>query len=76
MVGSTCMEKDVMLKEVTLPKLKAGDFIQFRGVGAYTICLTPTFINFLEPILMLKNGEYVEVRRRQTVDDILTVYKY
>ena len=75
-VGSTCMEKDVMLKDVTLPKLKAGDFIQFRGVGAYTICLTPTFINFLEPILMLKNGEYVEVRRRQTVDDILTVYKY
>ena len=65
-----------MLKDVTLPKLKAGDFIQFRGVGAYTICLTPTFINFLEPILMLKNGEYVEVRRRQTVDDILTVYKY
>ena len=76
MVGSTCMEKDVMLKDVTLPKLKAGDFIQFRGVGAYTICLTPTFINFLEPILMLKNGEYVEVRRRQTVYDILTVYKY
>ena len=75
-VGSTCMEKDVMLKDVTLPKLKAGDFIQFRGVGAYTICLTPTFINFLEPILMLKKGEYVEVRRRQTVDDILTVYKY
>lgn len=75
-VGSTCMEKDVMLKEVTLPKLEAGDFIQFRGVGAYTICLTPTFINFLEPILTEENGEFVEVRRRQNVDDILTVYKY
>lgn len=75
-VGSTCMERDVMLKEVAMPKMEAGDFIQFRGVGAYTICLTPTFINFLEPILSYENGEFKEVRRRQTIDDVLTVYKY
>lgn len=74
-VGSTCMEKDVMLKEVALPRMEAGDFIGFKGVGAYTICMTPIFINFLEPILMLKNGEYVEVRRRQTVEDIVSMYK-
>ena len=65
-----------MLKDVTLPKMESGDFIQFNGVGAYTICLTPTFINFLEPILMKVDGEYVEVRRRQTVDDIIGIYKY
>ena len=75
-VGSTCMEKDVMLKEVTMPRMEAGDFIQFNGVGAYTICLTPTFINFLEPILMPKNGEWIEARRRQTVEDILPIYRY
>lgn len=73
-VGSTCMEKDVMLKEVTLPKLEAGDYIQFRGVGAYTICLTPTFINYLPPILMEENGNYVEVRRRQNIEDIIQIY--
>ena len=73
-VGSTCMEKDVMLKEVTMPQMNAGDYIQFNGVGAYTICLTPTFINFLAPILMLKDGEYVEARRRQNVDDIIGIY--
>lgn len=75
-VGSTCMEKDILLKEVSLPHLKAGDFIQFKGVGAYTICLTPTFINFVEPILTIKNGEYVEVRRRQNVEDIISIYKF
>ena len=73
-VGSTCMEKDVILKDVELPVLKAGDFIEFQGVGAYTISLTPTFINFLEPILMEKDGEYVEVRRRQDINDVLSVY--
>lgn len=75
-VGSTCMEKDVMLKEVTLPKMEAGDFIQFNGVGAYTICLTPTFINFLEPILMPDGENFVEARRRQTVEDVVTVYNW
>ena len=74
-VGSTCMEKDVMLKDVNLPKLEAGDFIQFRGVGAYTICLTPTFINFLSPILTERNGEFVAVRRRQNVDDVVGIYE-
>ena len=74
-VGSTCMEKDVMLKEVTMPRMEAGDFIQFNGVGAYTICLTPTFINFLEPILMPEDGEWVEARRRQMVEDIIGVYR-
>lgn len=75
-VGSTCMEKDILLKDVTLPKLEAGDFIQFRGVGAYTICLTPIFINYLSPILV-KNGEdYCSVRRRQNVDDVLEIYKH
>lgn len=75
-VGSTCMEKDVMLKEVELPRLEAGDYIQFRGVGAYTICMTPTFINYLEPILMYEEDGFVEVRRRQNIDDIIQIYKY
>lgn len=73
-VGSTCMEKDVILKEVTLPKLVAGDYIEMRGVGAYTICMTPTFINFLAPIVM-KDGEgFKLVRRRQEIDDVITLY--
>lgn len=75
-VGSTCMEKDVILKDVVLPKLEAGDYIQFRGVGAYTICMTPTFINYLEPIFSYENGEFIEVRRRQNIDDVLNLYKY
>lgn len=75
-VGSTCMEKDVMLNEVSLPKLDAGDYIQFRGVGAYTICLTPTFINYLPPILMDNDGEYIEVRRRQNIEDIIQIYNF
>lgn len=75
-VGSTCMEKDVLLKEVIMPQVEAGDFIQFNGVGAYTICMTPTFINFLAPIMMPVDGTFVQVRRRQTVEDIVGIYNF
>lgn len=74
-VGSTCMEKDVILKNVPLKGVKAGDFIEIRGVGAYTICLTPTFINYLAPIVLMENDEIKLVRRKQQLEDILTIYE-
>lgn len=74
-VGSTCMEKDIMLREVSLPKLKIGDFMEFRGVGAYTISLTPTFINYLSPIVTIENETINVVRRKQQIDDVLNIYK-
>lgn len=73
-VGSTCMEKDVILKEVQLPIVEKGDYLVFRGVGAYTICLTPTFINFLSPILCVEDDAIEVVRRRQNVEDVLRIY--
>ena len=74
-VGSTCMEKDVILKDVPLKGLKTGNFIEIKGVGAYTICLTPTFINYLAPIVSIEKDGVKLVRRRQTLDDILKIYE-
>ena len=74
-VGSTCMEKDVILKDVQMPTVEKGDYIVMRGVGAYTICLTPTFINFLSPILCIDNNTIKVVRRRQNIKDVLELYR-
>lgn len=74
-VGSTCMEKDVILKDVQLPKVEKGDYIIMRGVGAYTISLTPTFINFLSPILCVEEDIIEVIRRRQNIEDVLNIYE-
>jgi hypothetical protein len=68
------MEKDIVLHDVELNKIKAGDFIEIHGVGAYTIALTPTFINYLAPILYMEDGKKTVVRRRQMIEDIITIY--
>lgn len=73
-VGSTCMEKDIILKDVKIKKPKNGDYIIFDGVGAYTIVFTPNFINYVPPILAVINGVFSLVRKKQTLEDILQPY--
>lgn len=75
-VGSTCMEKDVILKGVEMPTVEKGDYIIMRGIGAYTISLTPTFINYLSPILYFEEDTIKVVRRRQNVNDVLITYEF
>ena len=73
-VGSTCMEKDIILSDVTMPEPKFGDFVKIDGVGAYTMVLTPDFINYKSPIIDISCGKNLLVRRRQTLSDIINTY--
>ncbi len=76
-VGSTCMEKDIILKQVDIPmNVGLGDYLYIDGVGAYTIVMTPTFINYLSPILSVSERKIELVRRRQAIDDIMELYNY
>lgn len=74
-VGSTCMEKDIILSNVNLDNINNGDILQIRGVGAYTMSLTPTFINFLSPVFSVENKNFKLVRKRQVIEDVLNIYK-
>jgi diaminopimelate decarboxylase len=73
-VGSTCMEKDYLLRGImdTLPK--TGDFIKIDNVGAYTVVLTPPFINPAPPIICKKGNKLKCVRSRQTLSDMFKNY--
>ena len=76
LVGSTCMEKDVILTDIAVPaSIAHGDYVRIDGVGAYTIVLSPTFINYLSPIIELKDGKAIEIRRRQNIADVISLYK-
>ncbi len=73
-VGSTCMEKDIILSQVELTAPKKGDYIILHGVGAYTHVLTPTFINYVSPIFALENANIRLIRRRQSLNDIFNLF--
>lgn len=75
-VGATCMEKDILLADVSAPLPAAGDFLRLDNVGAYTVVMTPPFIN-PAPAILAQEGRAIHcVRRRQTLDDIVAGYTF
>jgi diaminopimelate decarboxylase len=76
-VGSTCMEKDILLKDITAPLPEAGDTIKIDNVGAYTVVISPSFINPAPAIIANEGkGRYKLIRKKQTVDEIFTNYTF
>jgi diaminopimelate decarboxylase len=75
-VGSTCMEKDYLLTEITDALPHTGDFIKIDNVGAYTIVLTPPFINPAFAIICKKDNRVKCVRFRQTLNDMFGNYVF
>jgi diaminopimelate decarboxylase len=75
-VGSTCMEKDYIFAEVTDVLPDVGDFIKIDNVGAYTIVLTPPFINPAPAIVVKKSGTFKPIRSKQTLNDMFKNYAF
>jgi diaminopimelate decarboxylase len=72
-VGSTCMEDDVLHRDYEGPAAR-GDLFVFENVGAYTNVLRPPFILPAAPMLALEGGALRIVRRGDTLDDVLRAY--
>jgi diaminopimelate decarboxylase len=76
-VGSTCMEKDILLKDITAPLPCPGDYIKIDNVGAYTLVMSPPFIHPAPAILADEGGgAYMLVRRKQTLEDVFGNYSF
>lgn len=69
--GYTCMENDRLFTLNNSDELCVGDYIIYKKVGAYTMCLTPLFIEFF-PDVYLKDGEnYTLVRKRWNAEKLM-----
>jgi len=74
--GSTCMEKDYLLRDITDAPPEIGDFIKIDNVGAYSVVLTPPFINVAPPVVVKAKGGYKTIRHRQKLEDIFGNYSF
>ncbi len=69
--GYTCIENDRLHTMHDACELKEGDRIIYNRAGAYTMCLSPLFIELFPPVYVLDRGMITEIRKRWTVDDYL-----
>jgi len=69
--GKFCEPGDVLIRDITLPPVVAGDIIAVAGCGAY--CLTEATnynASFKPPIVIVRDGKARLIRRRETLEDL------
>jgi diaminopimelate decarboxylase len=73
-VGPVCESSDVIGRDRTLPALKVGDLVAIRDAGAYGSAMASNYNRRPMPAeVMVDNGAWRVVRRRQTIDDMLAL---
>jgi len=74
LVGPVCESSDVVGRDRFLPELHVGDIVAIRDVGAYGSAMASNYNRRpLPPEVIVDGGDWRVVRRRQTVDDMLSL---
>jgi diaminopimelate decarboxylase len=70
--GKHCESGDVLIERVELPLPHRGDILAVPVTGAYTLAMSSTYNAVPRPAAVLvADGEARQIRRRETVDDLL-----
>lgn len=69
-VGPVCESGDFLGENISLPELNRGDVIAILDSGAYTAAMASNYnMRPLSPEYLEKNGELIEIRRRQNINE-------
>lgn len=75
-VGFTCLEQDSLYKDFP-ESLQTGDVLELRNVGGYSIVYKPPFIQPQCPVYCVtKDNEIIEIKRKETYEDIFQTFKF
>ena len=70
--GKFCESGDVLLRNVDLPRLDAGDLLAIPAAGAYAPSMASNYNMAPRPaIVMVKDGQARLIRRRETYEDLM-----
>jgi diaminopimelate decarboxylase len=72
--GKHCESGDVLIERIALPTPRRGDLLAVPATGAYTVGMGSNYNGVPRPAAVLvADGEARLIRRRETVDDLLSV---
>lgn len=73
-VGPLCESSDTLGKDRRLPRPSVGDLMAIRDTGAYSAVMASNYNRRVMPAeVMVEQGRWSVVRRRQTIDDLLAL---
>jgi len=69
--GKFCESGDILVKDINLPLVSAGDIIAIPDCGAYCLPMASNYNASLKPaIVLVKGGKARLIRRRETLEDL------
>jgi diaminopimelate decarboxylase len=69
--GKFCESGDILIRDISLPLISAGDILAVAGCGAYSIPEAMNYnASFKPAIVMVKEGKARLIRRRETLEDL------
>jgi len=69
--GRYCESGDVLIKDISMPELKAGDILAVAGSGAYCVPMQSNYNASLRPaIVFVREGKARLIRSRETLEDL------
>ncbi|MDP2917856.1 MAG: diaminopimelate decarboxylase [Dehalococcoidia bacterium] len=70
--GKFCESGDILITDISLPPVSAGDIIAIPDCGAYCLSMASNYNSSLKPpIIMVKEGKARLIRRRETFEDMV-----
>lgn len=73
LAGKFCESGDVLVKDVNMPEMAAGDLVAIPSSGAYAPSMASNYnLNPKPAIIMVKDGAPVLIRRRETFEDMMS----
>ncbi len=70
--GKFCESGDILIKDIDLPEIAAGDILAVPDCGAYCLAMGSNYNVSLKPaIVMVSDGRARLIRRRETYEDLL-----
>lgn len=71
-VGPVCESGDTFTKDRELPQMEQGDLIVIRSAGAYGATMASNYnTRPLAPEVLVKDGSYKVIRKRQTLEELI-----
>lgn len=75
--GCSCLDNDRLIELIDYKELQKGDVLIFDKVGAYTMALSPLFIEYFPDVYVkYKDGEIKKVREKWGINEFLQKNKY
>lgn len=70
--GKLCESGDILIRDIALPEVRAGDILAVPCCGAYCLAMASNYNGALKPAIVLVNeGKPHIIRRRETYEDLM-----